>query len=403
MAIVGPGFVAGSQFLLAYVALTTLTVSSFGTFSFILVLVQFSFAVSNSLFCAPLAVQRADAGPSAMDLFSNANLVYSAACAAGFSLLLARTLDGIELMFATLFCLLANLRWFYRAYAYVALKPRVSLASDLIYASVLILFTLEIVRGTSNSVAFALRSYAFASMAGMAPFLAVGLVGFRFSLKDLLSYSSIWRKYSRASLIGVVTTEATGNAHSYIVTGILGASAFAPLAATGLVVKPVFICSNALTDIERPAVANYLAAGDQHEVRRALNAFRITLLAAWLSVMLGVVFFALLGPYGVPVGYGKEQIIEATIIWLLIAFVRCVSAPYSLLLQAAGSFWALSTATIWASVVSIVAVASIAFTVSPTSSLLGVLAGDCVAAWILLQQARRPTLHSSPLKAVSKG
>ena len=49
----------------------------------------------------------------------------------------------------------------------------------------------------------------------------------------------------------MLTTEATANAHVYIVTLIYGPLGFAPIAATALFIRPVGVAMNTLTDYER--------------------------------------------------------------------------------------------------------------------------------------------------------
>ena len=58
---------------------------------------------------------------------------------------------------------------------------------------------------------------------------------------------------------GCCNYEASFNAHAYLVTLIAGPSAFAPLAAAALFMKPLNMCSSSLVQLERPAMARAIA------------------------------------------------------------------------------------------------------------------------------------------------
>ena len=95
-------------------------------------------------------------------------------------------------------------------------------------------------------------------------------------------YAPIFRDLTRWSLLGVVFTEVTVNAHAYLVTFIAGPGAFALLALGMLLMRP------ALAGAERPARPG--AAGDDPRHRRGRLArrwsriqreFLVGLLAVW--------------------------------------------------------------------------------------------------------------------------
>ena len=85
------------------------------------------------------------------------------------------------------------------------------------------------------------------------------------------STAPIWRDLTRWSLLGVVLTEMTVNAHAYLVTFISGTQAFALLAVGSLLMRPLSLVLSALPDLERPAIAPSPAKGD-HQGRAAHHA-----------------------------------------------------------------------------------------------------------------------------------
>ena len=80
---------------------------------------------------------------------------------------------------------------------------------------------------------------------------AIAALSARAGLRD---YRAIFRDLTRWSLIGVVLTELTVNAHAYLVTFISGPGPFALLALGMLLMRPASLVQSALPDLERPAM-----------------------------------------------------------------------------------------------------------------------------------------------------
>ncbi len=99
------------------------------------------------------------------------------------------------------------------------------------------------------------------------------------------AYAPIWREVTRWSLMGVVLSELTANAHAYFVTFLSGPKAFALLALGSLMMRPVLLVLQALPDAERPTMARLIAAGDVKRAKRTLNEFRTAAAAVWLATI----------------------------------------------------------------------------------------------------------------------
>ncbi|MCU4181152.1 hypothetical protein [Bosea sp. BH3] len=397
MAAIGPIAVAGSQFLLSLQLLRYLSPDDFGAFSFLLIASQFLTGISNALLCAPLSVVASNSNASERDALLRSvfavNACLTAATLALFGLAggaLGSTALGTALF--AVYAALAMMRWFARADAYAAGMPWRTIASDLAYSATLLigiaLLTILGSRTVDPPYAVLLAS----SAVGMLPF---GRRYFSnqmraFGRAQLRAYGTIWRRYSSWSLTGVVTTEMTGNAHAYIVTLLSGSTAFATVAASALLIRPMTVVMNALTEFERPRMARELDAGRLPAVLRSLVSFRLVLIAGWIVSGLAAAAVLLLNPGLLfPGSYDLNALMTGCALWIVIAGIRLMRTPESAVLQAAGMFRPLAYASIISCGVSVAAVAGILLLAGPIWSIAGILLGEAVfAGWIWRQALR---------------
>jgi len=397
LAAVGPIGVAGSQFLLSVYLLHTLTPALFGSFSFLLVASQLSTGVWSALFSAPMPILLAT-GPQEQ---RNARRRHLMAANLGAAFLMAvffaglayslRTPTSATLLFAA-FGALNLIRWFARSYAYATGFRWRTIISDIIYTLTLLAGMAFTALGPSISLPAAYVALLTAAVAGLAPF---GLTFLRqqfiqVSLRDFPGYREIWRAHSGWSLTGVLTTEATGNAHAYLVTLISGAAAYAPLAASALLMRPVSVASNALTDFERPQMARWLDQGRPLEATHAIHTFRLMLAAVWVGTIAVAAAIMTFAP-GVlfPAEYDRTHLMIGTALWLTVAGVRLMRTPENVLLQAAGQFKPLAHASMISSGVSLIAVCILLLVGGPLWSLVGIICGEIVfAVWTWREKAR---------------
>jgi hypothetical protein len=222
----------------------------------------------------------------------------------------------------------------------------------------------------------------------------------RFPSEFLTRYRDIWRQHSGWSILGVLTTELTMNAHAYIVTFFAGPSAFAVLAASSLLTRPVAVVTAALGEYERAQMATQIARGEAAALVRALGRFRIAMTAVWLvtAIALGVVMLVV--PHVVfPRHYPLGVLIAGSVLWMIVAFVRIVRAPESAMMQGAGEFRPLAYASVWSALFSVLGVATCLFLAPPVWSILGVLAGEIVYVVSLWPKARAWRRRVLPLPA----
>ena len=153
------------------------------------------------------------------------------------------------------------------------------------------------------------------------------------------NYGRIWQEQSRWTLLGVVSSEATSNAHSYAVAFLAGPAAFAPIAAAMLLVKPVLMVITSFTQLERPVMVRHLTSGDPIAALRTVETFRLTAILTWIATIAAgsavlVWFPRLLFKSSFDLG----TVPVAFILWACISLLQSLATPASVLLQAAQWF-----------------------------------------------------------------
>jgi hypothetical protein len=396
LASIGPVGSAGAQFVVSVQLLHVLDPGAFGAFSFLLVASQFSLGLWSALFCAPMPIllsgDEVRDSPTRRCLMSTnlALALVALAIFAGLGAVLHA--DPLASLLFAAYAMAMLLRWFARAYAYATGRPWRTMTSDIIYTVVLLAGVGLVAVTHVTSAAAAYVSLVAGAALSLAPF-GLGYLKQQFgevSLKAIAGYGRVWREHSGWSLTGVLTMEATANAHAYIVTLISGATAFAPLAASALLMRPISVVTNALTEFERPQMARQLARDDGREALATMRFFRIMLIAAWAATVLAALALMHYGPTLLfPKQYDRNYLMIGTLLWLAIAGVRTARTAESVLLQAAGQFKPLAHASMISCGVSLVGVLALLILGGPLYSLGGVLLGEAVfALWIWRETAR---------------
>ncbi|WP_374331326.1 lipopolysaccharide biosynthesis protein [Aestuariivirga sp.] len=392
--ICAPATVAVAQFVVQLVLLRHLNPGDFGVFALLMVMIQFGYGLSNALISTPFTVALHDreTPDAALRAFFGVNAAY----AAGFGVVCA--LIGVVfsvgpwiLVFGA-YAALAMLRWFGRAHCYAVFRQMNAAASDVSYAVLLLGFVGSawlLGRIDMLTVSLAL----LAATLGSLPVIRTGFLGQQFgraAFSSLAPYGRIWQTQARWSLLGVVTTEATTNAHAYLVSGFAGAAAFAPLAAAALFTRPVALAITSLTQLERPALSKAIAAQDVGRARATCRSFFIVLLLIWLAVTIAACVILVAKP-DLLAGkhYAPAELQLAFAFLALIALAQVFQTPASVFLQAAGEFRSLAMASALSSIASILLAAAALVAAGPVYSLLGIVAGKVMMAVQVLRRSRK--------------
>ena len=139
-----------------------------------------------------------------------------------------------------------------------------AIASDIVYSLLLVAGLAHLgVRAPGELHCMAARCCWLAALLALVPF---GRGFFRDQFAALARAARalwpIFRDLTRWSLLGVMLTELTVNAHAYLVTFISGPGSFALLALGMLLMRPASLVQSALPDLERPVMTRAIAASD---------------------------------------------------------------------------------------------------------------------------------------------
>jgi hypothetical protein len=388
----GPVAISGAHFLASLVFLRNLPAAEFGLFSFVLVVVPFCMSMAGALVSTPVATATHGQDPTVIAVCIKLNLVLSAIAATCVLalMLISHAAPGPAFLLAG-FGGALTYRWFARCYAYVGGRVFAAVGSDAVYSLCLLtgLGTLVLTHHVTLENGAALML--LAALASLAPFgrdfARRQFAALRFT--SLRSYWPVWKDMTRWSLIGVVFTEMTANAHAYFVTFISGPQSFALLALGMLLMRPVSLVQSALPDMERPVIARAIAGGDIAGALRVTGEFRMAVFAAWLgTVTLAAIILLEFPQLLLKKGYAEDQVVAVTILCAIIMAVRSLRAPHAVLLQAAGAFKELAGIGTKSSLVSIAATLGLLLAFGPIASLGGVLLGELVILVIVMRLTR---------------
>lgn len=386
--------VSASHLLLQLAVLHGLGSAEFGLIAFMLTLMQFGSGLCNSLVAAPYTVLVSDGSElapetgffftvnAALSLLNGALAAATALWVGNSSLLTAFCFGLASALFTT--------RWFGRTDAYATHRPVKAAASDIAY-SIALLLALGIAWFFGLSLLYASMVFVVAGIVGMIPFGMVFLtrhagVGWR---STLASYGPVWRDQSRWAVAGLVTTEATSNAHSYLVTLIAGPAAFAPVAAAMLFLRPIGVCTASLTQIERPAMARAFAANNRKLAFDCAKRFTAVLMLIWVLTIVATVMILHFFP-GIAFKPGLEVklVVVAFAVWAIICLVTSAQTPLNVFLQAEGRFRELAHASMRACLVTVGGVVALLLLVGPVYATLGVLVGQIVMTYGIITSVR---------------
>jgi O-antigen/teichoic acid export membrane protein len=375
--------VSVSHLLVQLVSVRRLEAAEIGTLAFLLVIIQFGYSLSNALVSTPYAIavnQREDGEDQGFDFFYPVNLLLALSqgllCAA-IGWIMAGPWAAAAFGLAGLFSLL---RWFGRANAYAHHTPGGAAVSDLVYAVL-------VVAGVGATLAVGARLELFGAVLAGAGLLALIPFGAAFLARHrptglgraLASYRPVWKRQSAWTLIGVITTEATSNAHSYIVTLFAGPAAFAPIAVGMLFFRPVNVCITALTQLERPRMARAVGQGNEGAARGSVRAFLAALLVIWVAtaVTAGLILFAFPHIIIKPT-LSVETVMIAVALCAALSLVQCIQAPMSVLTQARGAFKPLAATSVRSCFVGVAAVVAVTLLAPSVYTIAGVVLAQLV-------------------------
>lgn len=386
----GPIATSGAHFLASLIFVRNLPAAEFGIFSFVLVIVPFCMSIMAALLVLP--VNNALAAPpqerariEATCLKMNAILTVLAG-AVLFGLLIGARAPVPAALLLAAYGAVFTFRWFARSFSFVKGRTGPAIVSDMIYAASLVAGLIAMRAGHAVQFRAGALLLLVAALVSLTPF---GARFFRDQIKALgrgriRDYRGIFRDITRWSLMGVILTELTVNAHAYLVTFISGPGPFALLAVGQILMRPASLVQGALPDVERPAMTRAIAAQDGIRRARLLGDFRLALLAVWVATVVLAAAILIWAPQLLLKNtYSVSDALLVTVITGAIMLVRCFRTPPATLMQAAGELKALANIAAYTSLVSILLTLAFLLAWGPAASLLGILAGEVVIVALL--------------------
>ncbi len=373
--------VSVSHLLVQLLAIHHLGSSGIGTLAFLLVIIQFGYGLSNALVSTPytIIVNQADEGVDA-GFFFPVNLLLSLSqgllCGAIAWTMASPAAAGVFAVAGTL----SLLRWFGRSNAYAHHRPGLAARSDIFYAVTVIAGLLIASRFAIDLPGIGLILTA-AGLIGLLPF-GTAFIARHFATAPgaaLTAYGPVWRDQSGWTLVGVVSTEATSNAHSYIVTLLAGPAAFAPIAVGMLFFRPVNVCITALTQLERPRMTRAVARDDHRAAIQSERTFMAMLIVLWLATALLAAGILIWFPHLIiKPTLDHKLVMTAVAFCAALSLVQCLQAPMSVMTQARRAFRPLAAQSLRSCVVGIAAVTLLTLSVAPIYSVAGVVLSQLV-------------------------
>lgn len=373
--------VSVSHLLVQLVSVRRLEAAEIGTLAFLLVIIQFGYSLSNALVSTPYTIAVNQHEEEDTGFFFRINLLLAlsqALLCAAVAWAMAGPAAAAAFGAAGLFSLI---RWFGRANAYAHHTPRGAALSDILYAMIVI---------TSVGVTLALgaaRLELFGVVLALAGMLAILPFGLRYVAdhrptalgQAFAAYRPVWKRQSAWTLVGVISTEATSNSHSYIVTLLAGPAAFAPIAVGMLFFRPVNVCVTALTQLERPRMARAVAKGDHAAARSSARTFLAALVVIWAATAALAAFVLWAFPHIlIKPTLSLHTVAIAVALCALLSLVQCLQTPISVLTQSRGAFRPLAATSVRSCIVGVLAVTLLALGAPAVYTIAGVIFAQLV-------------------------
>ncbi|GAA0670957.1 hypothetical protein [Rheinheimera tangshanensis] len=376
------------------------SVADYGLFAFLLVTQALATGISNALLGSPLLIALSENNTSQASekirSFMLANLLLSLLFSLIQAAILLSFVYSIAMALVYAFsAFITTLRWFGRAYCNNSHQHDRVVASDALYslcslsAAAILYFTEDV------------SLFSFGLITATAAILAFPALGINYARLQFISsltaglrgFIQGFQQQGKHALVGVLTTEGTLNSHSYLVTLILGPTAFAPIAAASLLFRPVMVVLNSLTQIEKPRIRKLILDSKVFAIEYSLRRFKMLNLLFWSINSIFVIFLlSLFFDVYWKEEHSKSDLVWAAVFFSLIRLSRCISTTYNVYMQAADKFKELSLITIKSSFLTVPLVYVSLLIFEPSFSLAGILLGELFALLLLVRLYQRVKL-----------
>ncbi len=378
----GPIATAGANFALALMLIPNSNANEFGFFSFAMVVINLGIGVSNALCATPLSIAWNNHNIAKAELFvqlRSVNLILAVACSVVVATAgLCFSLDMLSWLPISMAAGIAITRWYRRSLEYARLSPSSALASDARYSltAISLLALLHCLDAVSLATAGMLMILSFAATFIGLP-VAIDLSKHR--KYSLTGYANTWKSQTKWSSIGVLCTELSTNAHSYVIPVLAGPSAYAAISVAMLWWRPSQTLFTALVLSERPKIAKAIGGNLTDEAHRATRMFTIQCLAIVCANGAGIAAAFLIFPrYFIVDGLNSSLVAIMLASFSSVIILKALRTPTSVLCQAKNLFRPLAAASFITAPISVLSVVIALLLVGPHGAVMGVAAGELV-------------------------
>ncbi len=280
-------------------------------------------------------------------------------------------------------CGILTFRWYLRAVAQ-NFKQGLLVVSDLILALVQLLGLVGLFVAESLNLFNITMLLLLSAIFSCLPYVAIFIANFT-GQADWRGFQTGYQQQGRPALSGMISVELATNFHSYAIVLLAGATAFAPIAAAAMFLRPMTIVQNSLVQYFRPHLVRQLTTeiANKVQIRRIVSHILQASLAAWLlnvAAIGSVAIYAVSWLWPDPSTSANFVLAFAlTCGWYLLRSLRIHT---SAVLQAADCFAELARVT-WISSAMLVPLVLIALMLgSPVMSLVGAILSEL---WIVLR------------------
>jgi len=389
-AIGGSAGMALSSLVLALCLMQRATLAEYGLFAFLLVTQALANGVSNAVLGSPLLIvlnENSNVKINKVQSFMLANLIIciSFAFLQGLVAYVYSEKAGVSAVYA-LSAFATTLRWFGRSYCNNSHQHRNVVLSDIAYSLLSLFGALSLYMAEKVSLA------SFGALTAAVAMVSTPLLGKEYLKQqfhkvlssNLTEFYKGYKQQGKYALLGVLSTEGTANAHSYLVTFLLGPKAFAPIAAAMLLFRPVNVVYGSLTQIERPRLRQ-LINNKQEDAKKSLSRFFYLNIFTWsINLIFVVIVLSFFGNLYWKDSSSFHLVQIAAFLLAFITFARALKIPISVVLQAYDKFKILSSITLKSCLVTLPLVYFFVLNFNQSTSLLGVFIGDILALILLI-------------------
>lgn len=385
-AILGTALLALINLIIALLLMKSGTVTEYGTFAFIQVMIGLIFGLSNALFSSPMLIlfSQSDGMEGELPSYFYINILFSmtASCSMYVILILLDTSHVTSFLFSVV-VFLAAIRWFIRGVLINLGAVYYSFLSDAAFTLTLIIC---LILNSSNINLEIIGEFLITSFFLSLLFTWYLVSKFYSNLNFLNSpINSIstpflkgFKRIGKHALIGVSTTELSGNLHSYAIVACFGTKAFAPIGIAMLMLRPISLINMALTQAYRPKLAKEFRQNLLDLVEKKLIIFsKLCLSVLVLNIFL--IFYIVIFEYQRFSVFDEIPINDfylACILCVILLTLRTIRTPNSAFIQCANKYHLLSKVTIKSAALSACLVTPILMFDLAILSILGVIVGE---------------------------